>query len=417
MESVKLSSRSTQSTPAAQQDNGTGNHHAPETTNKTAEHATDAVAATANSTGSLLVQRACSHCEDERIDRKQMPSFIQRKDDGSGKASDDVTSGIKETQHKGSPMSEATKNFMEDRFGTDFSSVKVHTGDKAEQLSGQLGAQAFTVGNDIYFNNGKYAPDSSDGKHLLAHELTHTIQQGGGQQGPKVQRKIQVNSGVELDTKGFTVTKSGNTYTCPHVVKNSVWNEMFTSLLVSPRIFKLAGKTSEEANESLHQHMTGRMGIIQFASKKKYDFAAGAASKVNSKYWDGPLKLKDGANPVEALNDLNIHPKEYAIACLAATTMTMVGGAQSNYIEAATSDSKDWVPGDWGYIRNTKFSGKADDVGLEGENIIYVGKDSYWGHFTGTNTYRSFEQWFNEVTGSNGGAETRGSRRFPLRGL
>jgi Domain of unknown function (DUF4157) len=43
-----------------------------------------------------------------------------------------------------------------------------------------LGAQAFTNGNDIYFNNGKYNPNSKDGKHLLAHELTHTVQQSGG---------------------------------------------------------------------------------------------------------------------------------------------------------------------------------------------------------------------------------------------
>jgi len=75
---------------------------------------------------------------------------------------------------------------MENRFGTDFSEVKIHTGSQAIQMSRELNAQAFTVGNDIYFNEGKYNPSSDAGKHLLAHELTHTVQQNGG-----IGRKIQ----------------------------------------------------------------------------------------------------------------------------------------------------------------------------------------------------------------------------------
>jgi hypothetical protein len=68
---------------------------------------------------------------------------------------------------------------MENRFGNDFSGVRIHTDNKAVQMSRDLNAQAFTVGNDIYFNQGKYSPSSENGKHLLAHELTHTIQQSG----------------------------------------------------------------------------------------------------------------------------------------------------------------------------------------------------------------------------------------------
>ena len=77
-------------------------------------------------------------------------------------------------------MPGSTKSFMESRFGTDFSDVRIHTGDYATQMSGELNAQAFTVGSDIYFNRGKYSPESDHGRHLLAHELTHTIQQGTG---------------------------------------------------------------------------------------------------------------------------------------------------------------------------------------------------------------------------------------------
>ena len=67
---------------------------------------------------------------------------------------------------------------MEQRFGADFSGVKIHSDSSATTLSNRLGAHAFTTGNDIFFNSGKYSPETLSGKHLLAHELTHTIQQG-----------------------------------------------------------------------------------------------------------------------------------------------------------------------------------------------------------------------------------------------
>jgi hypothetical protein len=68
---------------------------------------------------------------------------------------------------------------MEPRFGADFGGVRVHTGGEADQLNRQLNAQAFTHGQDIYMGAGKYDPASSDGKKLLAHELTHVVQQNG----------------------------------------------------------------------------------------------------------------------------------------------------------------------------------------------------------------------------------------------
>jgi Zn-dependent peptidase ImmA (M78 family) len=66
---------------------------------------------------------------------------------------------------------------METRFGADFTDVRIHTGGEAIDLCQQLGAQAFTHGKDIFFNAGKFDPESNAGKFLLAHELTHIIQQ------------------------------------------------------------------------------------------------------------------------------------------------------------------------------------------------------------------------------------------------
>lgn len=78
----------------------------------------------------------------------------------------------------GSPMSGSTLEFMQSRFNADFSGVRIHTGGYADSMSRAVNAQAFTHGSDIYFSAGKYSPHTEAGGTLLAHELTHTIQQG-----------------------------------------------------------------------------------------------------------------------------------------------------------------------------------------------------------------------------------------------
>lgn len=87
-------------------------------------------------------------------------------------------STLQSTKGTGSPMPANTQASMEHRFGADFSDVRIHSNATAQNLSTDIQAHAFTHGGDIYFNSGKYAPHTSEGGHLLAHELTHTIQQG-----------------------------------------------------------------------------------------------------------------------------------------------------------------------------------------------------------------------------------------------
>ncbi|MCP4117251.1 MAG: DUF4157 domain-containing protein [Desulfobacteraceae bacterium] len=79
----------------------------------------------------------------------------------------------------GTPLSPSSRRFFEPRFGQDFSDVRVHTCDSAVEISRGLNAQALTYKNNIYFNRNKYAPETSSGKRLLAHELTHVVQQQG----------------------------------------------------------------------------------------------------------------------------------------------------------------------------------------------------------------------------------------------
>jgi hypothetical protein len=84
----------------------------------------------------------------------------------------------------GSPLPPDMREFMEPRFRADFRSVRIHTDDHAGKLAAQLGARAFTIGRDIYFGRGQFQPGKPEGWELVAHELTHTIQQGGAAHAP-----------------------------------------------------------------------------------------------------------------------------------------------------------------------------------------------------------------------------------------
>lgn len=88
----------------------------------------------------------------------------------------------------GAPLPTGVRDFMEPRFGADFSKVRVHTGAAAATQSAQLNANAFALGQNIYFGAGQYQPDTRAGKALIAHELTHTIQQGASPQTAAVRR-------------------------------------------------------------------------------------------------------------------------------------------------------------------------------------------------------------------------------------
>ena len=80
----------------------------------------------------------------------------------------------------GAPLDKDTRGFMESRLGADFGDVRVHTDSKASDSAKSVQAHAYTVGSDVVFQSGKYDPGSDSGKRMLAHELTHVVQQRSG---------------------------------------------------------------------------------------------------------------------------------------------------------------------------------------------------------------------------------------------
>lgn len=138
------------------------------------------------------VQRMTGAEEEEetlpRLPEQDEEDIVQRSSGGAGFAAGaDVEERIGASRGRGSPLAADARAFMEPRFGADFSQVTVHTDAQADQLNRQLSARAFTTGRDIYFRQGAYAPQNDSGQRLLAHELTHVVQQGGA--GTRVQRE------------------------------------------------------------------------------------------------------------------------------------------------------------------------------------------------------------------------------------
>lgn len=152
---------------------------------------------------SLIVRRQKDD-EDEALLLAQPVATMQRQTDdktplqrqqqgpiaaNGGTITPDIESTIHSTRGSGQQMAEPVRSSMETAFGADFSSVRIHTNRSADILNRSLSARAFTTGSDIFFRQGEYNPGNSAGQELLAHELTHVVQQGAADRAMAVQRE------------------------------------------------------------------------------------------------------------------------------------------------------------------------------------------------------------------------------------
>lgn len=112
--------------------------------------------------------------------------------DGNGVAAGAEHAVASAQSSSGSALPDTLMRKFEQSLGADLSSVRVHTGGASEEASHAVGAKAYTMGQDIHFGAGHYDPHSDQGQHLLAHEVAHTVQQGGG--APHRQNKLEVST-------------------------------------------------------------------------------------------------------------------------------------------------------------------------------------------------------------------------------
>jgi hypothetical protein len=117
--------------------------------------------------------------EEEPLQAKQTGDLM-----GGMDVSGEVEAQIEQSRGAGQALPDGVRSNMESGFGADFGNVRIHSDSNADSLSRSVQAQAFTTGSDIFFKQGAYDPGSKSGQELLAHELTHTIQQGAS---PKIE--------------------------------------------------------------------------------------------------------------------------------------------------------------------------------------------------------------------------------------
>ncbi|MDZ8139276.1 MAG: DUF4157 domain-containing protein, partial [Nostoc sp. DedQUE04] len=123
--------------------------------------------------------------EDE--EELQMKPMVQRQANAGMVGAPDLEASINQARGGGVAIADNIRKPMEMAFGADFSRVKVHTDGQSDQLNRSIQARAFTTGQDVFFRSGEYNPGSRGGQELLAHELTHVVQQNGR----AVQRLVQ----------------------------------------------------------------------------------------------------------------------------------------------------------------------------------------------------------------------------------
>ncbi len=124
----------------------------------------DDVLAAQKEYGNQVVQRA--------LDEKKLEPT-----DKQGNLHDELSSTIQQSRGSGASLPKNLQQEIGKKLGHDFSNVRLHTDEKADKLSRTIHARAFTIGSDIYFKNGVFAPSTQKGRETLVHELTHVVQQ------------------------------------------------------------------------------------------------------------------------------------------------------------------------------------------------------------------------------------------------
>ena len=143
----------------------------------TAARVVQQINSSTNTSQSQPIQRQDLDDDDEL----QMKPLVQRSENlGGGEASTDLESSIQSARGSGQSLDANLRQSMGQAMGADFSGVKVHTDSQSDQLNKSIQAKAFTTGQDLFFRQGAYEPSSRSGQELIAHELTHVVQQNGG---------------------------------------------------------------------------------------------------------------------------------------------------------------------------------------------------------------------------------------------
>ena len=161
----------------------------------------------------------------------------------------------------GRPLDPATRTFMESRFGHDFGQVRVHADRRAAESARAVNALAYTVGRDVVFGAGQFSSETSQGRELLAHELTHVVQQGGsaslhpvslGARDDALEREASRASQAVVQGSGVGVQGTAGSI----LQRSPAWSTDFLDVTLEPLVPKVPPQVSYTENGFLHQRMS-----------------------------------------------------------------------------------------------------------------------------------------------------------------
>ena len=196
------------------------------------------------------INRKCFHCEEEER--------IQMKKESIGSATMTASSTVQDViNSRGQPLDVGTRGFMESRFGFDFGNVQIHNDALSHQSSADINALAYTHANHVVFGAGQYKPNTKVGKHLLAHELTHVVQQSTIKTNEDIIRINEPGDSFEKEADTAAIESGHKTHSASRVlspmIQRSFGSMLLDVALFIPRLFGLEVFTAEQLRDYLKE--------------------------------------------------------------------------------------------------------------------------------------------------------------------
>lgn len=324
----------------------------------------------------------------------------------------------------GRPLEPALRQDMEQRFGHDFSRVRIHSDSTAEQSARDIEARAYTVSSDIVFARGRFAPGTVEGRRLLAHELTHVIQQGSQ---PRIAQRTPSPAGEGAAQAGdanpawhFGRMTEGRGF----IMNPTFWRVTY-HLSAGPGTEAISNDARRTAFENVQRflasHPAWREGatvdpvevtlapgataaaaaqdLIASGSRSRYSFECFTAAALVQ--FMGVYRGMQATDPTNADANFNSRYGDFRVAISDAGGPTVrMGGAALTFNLAARpefslrqllDDSADMglERGDWVYLSNRRF---ITSGAFQGENATYLGSKRFFGHGIGLFTIREYAQ-------------------------
>ncbi|WDD37034.1 DUF4157 domain-containing protein (plasmid) [Nostoc sp. UHCC 0926] len=249
--------------------------------------------------------------EDETVQREEMetkdnearlmrsPIIQRRSSDGGMAATPDLEASINQARGGGQQIANNIRQPIEQAFGADFSGVKVHTDCQSDQLNRSIQARAFTTGQNVFFRQGEYNPVSRGGQELLAHELSHVVQQGGG--GGQLQKQEDPIKETVLPKDRDELKKEVDQAMTKiqSEIKNTNDDKVMQKLNVKGRDCTVFLDTDEAKGKTLLELIKGWINNEDLSTTAPILLDMG----LKLKGYTGTAKLTDGQKAEQILND------------------------------------------------------------------------------------------------------------------